>query len=302
MAACGSGPEKRIAELHEVIDESGKLYGDEYAEFLSDDFVWDQASSPLTLGRSDFVAAFMQVPEGDDDQYHFQERILAGGDSAFFDGCSFVEKDPNTGVQSRLYHADLLDYDGLLLTRMTTYSDGALRSINAGLIEPTLPMPPLPINRPYPTPEPVPTNASPLDVHATVHQRWNEHDLDAFVQLLADGSEMLISPMYDPVNRGAFVGWLGVMFKAFPDLTIEATRTVGMEDDWIVSESLMQGTNLGEYMGNAPTRKPISLRIAILAHYNQEGLATELRLYLSSVEILDQLGLEPTPVGQAQGA
>ena len=58
-------------------------------------------------------------------------------------------------------------------------------------------------------------------------------------KMLGNDAQIMFSVLYDPVNRGAYLAWMGVMRKAFPDLGVNATRTFDMGSGWVVSEVTM---------------------------------------------------------------
>jgi ketosteroid isomerase-like protein len=300
LSGCTSKEDRRRNELISAVHESSKIFSmhdiEKYMDHYTDDFQWEVVSAPGRLSRSDFFAFLSNRVKKDPSIYHFQDRVLASGDFAFLDGCSFVSKNPDTGISYRICHADIVEFSGLKIKVMTTFSDGSCNDVALGLIEPTLPAPPLPGRRAWPTPESKPTSLQPQDAHEESQARWNRHDLTAMAEMLHQDAKILISPIFDPVGREAFIAWMENLFRAFGDHSIEATRTFDLGDGWIGSEVKMSGANTGPYLGNTATGKPISLRAIYLGHYDADGLMTELRLYFDSKAILDQLGLEPVPV------
>jgi len=297
LLGCTSKDIQRRNKLISTVHESSKLFSvhdmEKYLTHYADDFQWDPVSAPSRLSRSDFVAAISNLPKNDPTLYHFQDKVLASGNFAFYDGCSFVAKNPSTGIMYRTYHADIVEFSGLKIKVMTSFSDGAATGVALGLIEPPLPEPPLPGTRSWPTAEPQPTKLKPLAAQKESQARWNSHDVASMAKMLHHDAKILISPLFDPVGREAYAAWMEIFFRAFPDLSVNATRTFDMGDGWVASEVKMAGTNTGSYLGHPATGKPITLRAAYLGRYDANGLTTDLRLYFDSKAILGQLGLKP---------
>ena len=297
LLGCTSKDVQRRNELISTVQESSRIFGthdmEKYMTHYADDFQWDRASAPARLSRSDFAAAISSLPKNDPTIYHFQDKILASGNFAFYDGCSFVQTNPISGIMYRTFHADIVEFEGLKLKVMTSFSDGAASNVALGLMEPPLPAPPLPGMRSWPTPAPQPTKLKPPNAQKESQARWNSHDLTSIATMLHQDVQVLISPLYDPVGRDAYIAWMEVMFRAFPDLSVNATRTFDMGDGWVASEVKMTGTNKGPYLGHPATGKTFTLRAAYLGRYDANGLTTTLRLYFDSMNIMNQLGLKP---------
>ena len=301
LTACTSKEQKHEEKLIAMVHESSKIFSkgdiEQYGNHYADDFVWDRASSPEPLSRSDFMAILQNITEGDPTVYHFQERVLVGGNFAFFDQCSFIWENPVTKTKYRTFHSDIIEFDDDAKFKvMTSSSDGASGPVALNQWEPTLPPPPLPGRRPWPLVEPEPTKLKPPEAQAELQSRWNRQDSAAMAKMLHEDAEILFSPLYDTVGRDAFSGWMQVMFDAFPDLSIQPTRTFDMGEGWIIDEVKMSGTNKGPYLGNDATGKSFSLRAAFAGRYDDDGLLVELRLYFDSMTIMNSLGLKPVEV------
>jgi ketosteroid isomerase-like protein len=300
LAGCASKDAQRVKTLRSSMEEMSAVFNKhdfaKYATYFTDDFQWDRASAKTVLGRDDFIAFCAAIPKEDPTSYHFQARRLVSPTVAFADECAFVFTNTATGQRYEVFHADIHDFNGMLTRRMTTYSDGAAGSVALGQIEPTVPAAPLPGTRVWPTADPVPTKLKPMEAQKEALVRWNGRDVTAITKMLGPDAQIMYSVMYDPVNRAAYAAWMGVMYKAFPDLGLAETRSVDLGDGWVASEVTMSGTNRGSYLGHAATGKPFSVRAAYLARYDASGLMTVLHLYYDSLGILSQIGLTPTKI------
>jgi steroid delta-isomerase-like uncharacterized protein len=297
LVGCASKEIRLSRQQLAALEESTRVFNtkdmDKYATHYTDDFQWDVAGNQTMIGRTDFLAMLKSMPESDPNIYHYQAMTLVANNIAVLDGCSFVSTNPTTGQLYRTYHGDILQLEGLKVKVMSSFSDGAAGMVALGEIEPPLPAPPLPGTRLWPTPDPVPTKLKPLDAQKETLARWNRRDLDSMGKMIGNDAQVMFSVLYDPVNRGAYLAWMGVMYKAFPDLGVNATRTFDMGSGWVVSEVTMTGTNSGSYLGNAPTGKSFSVRAVYLGRYDASGLMTVLHLYFNSLGIMKQLGLAP---------
>jgi steroid delta-isomerase-like uncharacterized protein len=91
-----------------------------------------------------------------------------------------------------------------------------------------------------------------------------------------DGEEAVLA--YHRAQRGAF-----------PDQRHENVRMHVADDDTIISEFDLLGTNLGEFMGGAPTGK--AFRVPVVAVFFFEGdKITNERVYLDLASMLTQIG------------
>jgi steroid delta-isomerase-like uncharacterized protein len=300
VSGCSSKDVQRKSELLSLYKEESNALNshdfEKYAAGLTDEFKWDLVSAPAPLSRTDFIAFISSMFKGDASSYHWQDKVLTSGDVLFFDGCSSTFTNQKTGIFYRTFHADFEYFDGKKMKSMTTFGDGAVSDVALGNMEPPLPAPPLPGTRPWLTTDPQPTKLKPLDAQKESQARWNSHDLNSLAKMVGKDAQILVHPLYDPVGRDAFVGWLGIMIKAFPDLTVNSVRTFDMGDGWVVSEVQMTGTNTGAYLGHPATGKPFTLRAAYAGRYDANGLMTVLRLYFDSMTIMNQLGLKPVMV------
>jgi steroid delta-isomerase-like uncharacterized protein len=78
---------------------------------------------------------------------------------------------------------------------------------------------------------------------------------------------------------------------AFPDQRHEHVRMHVADDDTIVSEFDLLGTNTGEFLGMAPTGK--SFRVPVIAVFTFDGdEITNERVYLDAASLLRQIGRE----------
>lgn len=119
-----------------------------------------------------------------------------------------------------------------------------------------------------------------------------DHDWDACLATFRD------VPRYEIVATGqvhegadAVVAYHRAQRTAFPDQRHENVRMHVADDDTVVSEFDLLGTNTGEFMGMAPTGK--AFRVAVIAVFSFDGdRITNERVYLDGASLLRQIGHE----------
>ena len=123
---------------------------------------------------------------------------------------------------------------------------------------------------------------------------WNDHDIDAIVQMHADDSVFENHTTGDlNVGREAIGNAIRGIFTVFPDLNFE-TRRQYLRDDLVVQEWTARGTHLGK-MNRAelevePTGLGVEYRgMDVIPIEN--GLVARKDVYSDGVTLLRQLGL-----------
>ncbi len=117
-----------------------------------------------------------------------------------------------------------------------------------------------------------------------------DHDWDACLATFKD------VPRYEIVatgqvheGRDAVVAYHTRQRTAFPDQRHENVRMHVADDDTVVSEFDLLGTNSGEFMGLPPTGG--TFRVAVIAVFTFDGdRITNERVYLDGASLLRQIG------------
>ncbi len=119
-----------------------------------------------------------------------------------------------------------------------------------------------------------------------------DHDWDACLATFRDVPRYEIVPT-GQVHEGAeaVVAYHRTRRAAFPDQRHEHVRMHIADDDTVISEFDLLGTNTGEFMGLAPTGR--SFRVAVIAVFSFDGdRITNERVYLDGASLLRQIGHE----------
>jgi steroid delta-isomerase-like uncharacterized protein len=99
-----------------------------------------------------------------------------------------------------------------------------------------------------------------------------------------------------PVNgRDEIESVTRAWFSAFPDVTFTTTRLI-IDGDYAVWVAEVHGTDVGGFLGLAPTSKPFTVPMVVLCTLNDDGIVHEKRIY-DFTGMLVQIGvLKARPV------
>lgn len=131
-----------------------------------------------------------------------------------------------------------------------------------------------------------------LEVLAAHFQSEIDHDWEACLATFRDVPRYEIVPT-GQVHEGAeaVVAYHRTQRTAFPDQRHENVRMHVADDDTVISEFDLLGTNTGEFMGLPPTGR--SFRVAVIAVFTFAGdRITNERVYLDGASLLRQIGHE----------
>ena len=129
-----------------------------------------------------------------------------------------------------------------------------------------------------------------------------EHDWETCLATFKD------VPRYELVATGqihegaeAVLAYQKAQRVAFPDQRHENVRVHVADDDTVVTEFDLLGTNTGEFLGLAPTGR--AFRVAVIAVFTFDGdRITNERVYLDSASVLRQIGHEDLlPIAGVEG-
>jgi steroid delta-isomerase-like uncharacterized protein len=125
---------------------------------------------------------------------------------------------------------------------------------------------------------------------------WNQGNLAAIDELFAPSYVR-----YDPAAPEAkgLAGFKQLVVRlrtAFPDLHFTLEEVIA-EGDKVMSRALLRGTHRGDYLGIAPTGKPVAVMGMVVVRIAQ-GKFQEGWLMMDNLGLLQQLGVVP-PVGQS---
>lgn len=130
------------------------------------------------------------------------------------------------------------------------------------------------------------------DVLAKHFQAEIDHDWDACLATFKD------VPRYEIVATGqvhegreAVVAYHRGQRAAFPDQRHENVRMHFADDDTVISEFDLLGTNTGPFVGLPPTGRSFRLAVVAVFFFDGDRITNE-RVYLDSASLLRQIGRE----------
>jgi steroid delta-isomerase-like uncharacterized protein len=136
---------------------------------------------------------------------------------------------------------------------------------------------------------------------------WNQHDPDAFVELLSDDFVIYDWTLPGPIrSKDEARKYMQDTLTAFPDMSMEAVVTL-LGDDHVVCEVEWTGTNSGPLEVVPGSVLPATGR-SVNGHGSyiarvRGGKIYEFRAYLDAAGMMMQLGLIPLPgTSEAQAA
>jgi steroid delta-isomerase-like uncharacterized protein len=126
-------------------------------------------------------------------------------------------------------------------------------------------------------------------------QAFNNHDAGAASQMYTEDATYMLAGEPDPLRgRKAIEESYATFFRAFPDMNVEYTLTLG-SGEHIFAEGIVRGTHTGPWVTPEgeipPTNRKIELRIAFVAKVTPDGLFAEDRTYFDTATMMSQLGL-----------
>jgi predicted ester cyclase len=103
-----------------------------------------------------------------------------------------------------------------------------------------------------------------------------------------------------PPDREGFKQVVQMFRSAFPDFRVELQHTV-VEGDRVVDHIRSFGTHSGEFLGLAPTGKPIDTSAIVISRLDDEGRIVERWQRFGAMQLMQQIGVipgweEPPPV------
>ena len=119
----------------------------------------------------------------------------------------------------------------------------------------------------------------------------NTGELDAFPEVVADGCIDNDPAPDQGSGPEGFKTFFTAMRAAFPDLKVEP-QTMLSEGDQVAFAYTLTGTHDGEFMGVAPTGKPIKVRGMQIGRFDQ-GKMVERWGSSDELGILKQIGAAP---------
>jgi len=129
-----------------------------------------------------------------------------------------------------------------------------------------------------------------LEVLAAHFQSEVDHDWDTCLGTFKDVPRYEIVPTGQIHEGGeAVLAYHKGQRAAFPDQRHENVRIHVADDDTVVTEFDLIGTNTGPFMGLEPTGKAFRVAVVALFTFEGDGITNE-RVYLDAASLVRQIG------------
>jgi steroid delta-isomerase-like uncharacterized protein len=136
---------------------------------------------------------------------------------------------------------------------------------------------------------------------AFMQRVFNDHDLDAIRELVADDFvDHQLPPGVDNSKEGVIKSF-EMLFQSFPDLSVEVHDVV-LSADRVGIRSTLRGTNTGDLQvpgvpATPATGRSVEIGGLDIIRANDDGLAVEHWGIFDAMGMMQQLGLVPVPEG-----
>lgn len=141
---------------------------------------------------------------------------------------------------------------------------------------------------------------NPTDLCRRYVDAWNQHDAEAILGCFALDGRYEDPTTAGPINGAALEAHARELWRAFPDLALEAEAPIASPPDRVALAWTMTGTHGGDYLGAAATGRRVRLRGMNLFRCVPEGIAAATGYY-DSADVPRQLGwqvlVQPEQIG-----
>ena len=120
---------------------------------------------------------------------------------------------------------------------------------------------------------------------------WNNHDGEAITKAFSATGKYCDPTSKEAISPAALAEKAKQLWNAFPDLSFQISSPSHLNENKLVAEWVMRGTNSGSFMGLPPTGKTIDLPGIDIIEIGTEGIQS-IRGYFDSKAIPEQLGLQ----------
>lgn len=129
-----------------------------------------------------------------------------------------------------------------------------------------------------------------LEILETHFQSEVDHDWDACLATFKDVPRYEIVPT-GQIHEGAEAvrAYHTAQRLAFPDQRHENVRIHVSDDDTVITEFDLLGTNTGPFMGQEPTGKAFRVPVIAVFFFDGDGITNE-RVYLDVASLVRQIG------------
>ena len=129
----------------------------------------------------------------------------------------------------------------------------------------------------------------------TAVKAWNANDKELMYSFMTPDISRLTDGIKTQSGTKEYGDMMDLYHNAFSDFTV-TLNSIDIKNNKAYITWTISGTNTGEFMGNPPTNKKISVPGFSIWTFNGEGKATEEHAYADNLAIFQQLGYSaPAP-------
>jgi len=297
LQASAATEEEMMATWQAMVD-SLNAHNEDYLALLTDDIVLDALAVPPPLEGKEAVAAYFgALYQGFPDIHWDAQRTLVSADAVVVQYLAtgthlgvFNEIPPTENtVQMPIF--EIFEFEDDKIKKITCCFDNANMLVQLGV----MPAPePLELVPSFTLPDAEATGLAPLEADAELISRFNTHDLSEFAKILHRDAEIKFNALgMIPMNREEYVALNELYLLSNSTLRGDVVRGIDMGDGWVVAEIVFSGIHDGPYFGIPATGLPSEVRTAWIAHYDADGLLTNMNFYFDNLTVLTQIGAFP---------
>jgi len=261
--------------------------------YWTEDPVFDFVAEPAPfVGKDEFGAFFEMWFTGSPDMHTEEGRVLTAGNLVIVEHAVVGTQTgpmgelPPTGQAWTYPHLDIYEFEGDKIKQLTTYGDNAGLYVQLG-VQPAPEMPELVPS--FALPDAEPTGLAGLEASREGIARWNSHDLEHYAKMLHPDFTMFAGALGMELDRDTWVAMSELYYQIFTGARVDTLREVDLGDGWVLAEGISTSVQNGPFFGAAPSGRDVAVRLALLMHYDADGLLTYMGYYFDNMTLLAQI-------------
>ncbi|TRO64379.1 ester cyclase [Christiangramia sabulilitoris] len=131
------------------------------------------------------------------------------------------------------------------------------------------------------------------DIGATlndIQEAWNTNNKTLFRKVTNEDLTRFTNGKKEISTRAEYLNMMNSFHEGFSNVNVEITGETQFADHKSYSSFIFSGDNTGDFMGNPPTQRSVSIIGFSIWSYNEDGIAIQEEVYYDNHELLNQLG------------
>ncbi|UCD51810.1 MAG: ester cyclase [Phycisphaerales bacterium] len=260
---------------------------------FTDDGMFDFVPEPAPFVGKDQIRAFFEMwYTGSPDMHGEEGRVFAADNMVVVEHAVVGTQTGPLGelppsAQGWTYpHIDIFEIEGDKIKKLTTYGDSAGVYVQLG-VQPAPEMPALVPS--FTLPDAEPTGLAGLEAGREGIARWNSHDLEHYAKMLHPDCRVFAGPLGMELDRDAWVAMSEMYFQVFTGAHVDVVREVDLGEGWVVADGISTSVQNGPYFGLPPSGRDMVVRLAMLMHFDADGLLTYMGYYFDNLTLVAQI-------------